>query len=86
MDAKIIPISECETCKEVLIFLDRTEDGDIVRLIAWHYVNNEPYIQIGEMFVQDTSSDRLMMQRYIEDFSEKSAYEFANSLKELQIA
>lgn len=80
MKQKIIPIQGCRTCNEVLIFLDKNEEGEhLVRIIAWHKIEDEWFIQSAEAGVFKSDDDFLMMCRYIADFSEVSANEFACS-------
>ena len=78
---RIIQIKGCKTCKEVLIFLDRDENGEeLVRIIAWHKNNDGDFIQKCEVDYCKGNDDSLMNQRLIADFSEMSANEFANSM------
>ena len=80
MKQKIIPIQGCRTCNEVLIFLDRNEEGEhLVRILAWHESQDELIMQSAIVDIFDTEDDVLMMCRYIADFSEVSANEFACS-------
>ena len=82
MTHKTIKIKGCKTCSEVHVFLDKDDNGDcFVRLLAWHYTKDGLFIQEGEMDICKSDNDLLMMQRYIADFSELSANEFANSFK-----
>jgi hypothetical protein len=80
MTHKTINIKGCKTCNEVHIFLDRNNNGeDFVRLLAWHNIKDGLIIQSGEVDVCKSDKDNLMMRRYIADFSEISANEFANN-------
>lgn len=81
MTHKTIKIQGCKTCKEVHIFLDRNENGeDFVRILAWHNTKDGLTIQSAEADVFGLTNNILMMQRYIADFSEMSANEFALSM------
>lgn len=81
---KTILIKGCPTCKAVHVFLDRNDGGeDFVRLLAWHETENGLFIQTMEadVFSKNKGDNSLtMMQRYIADFSEMSANEFANTM------
>lgn len=78
MKAKIIKLSNHPTCKEVLLYIGIGEHGcKCVNIIAWHTVeDNEEMLQ--ETFVSFEEYES-MPECFMEDFSEKSAYEFANS-------
>jgi hypothetical protein len=79
---KTFKIKGCKTCNEVHVFLDRNKNGeDFVRLLAWHETDDGLFIQEGEVDVCKSDNDNLMMRRYIADFSEMSANEFACSFK-----
>ena len=81
MTHKTIKIQGCKTCKEVHIFLDRNDNGeDFVRLLAWHETKDGLFIQFAEADVCKSDNNSLMMRRYIADFSEMSANEFAGSM------
>ena len=80
MKNKIIKIEGCKTCNEVLLFIDRdTEDGtDSIKLIAWHTTEDGEFIQTQQINIED--ADFRFLERIINDFSELSASEFANSM------
>lgn len=68
---KIFNIENCNTCDKVLIFKDRNDEGeDFARVLAWH----DDQIQTEEF-----KGSEVMIERFIADFSEVSANEFANS-------
>lgn len=73
---KIVKIKGCKTCSEVLIVLFRNDDGDDnVEIIAWHDKDNLILYQREEVEFESVSTAK----RFIADFSELSANEFANS-------
>lgn len=77
MKARIIELSNHPTCKEVLLYIGYSQScSKCVNIIAWHTLeDNEEMIQ--ETYVSFEEYET-MPERFIEDFSEKSAYEFAN--------
>lgn len=82
MKIRIIKIVGCKTCKEVLLFLERNENGEeFVRIIAWHTTKYGDFIQSAEVDYSKSGIDTLMNKRIIADFSEDSANEFANAMK-----
>lgn len=80
MKIRKIEIKGCETSKEVLLFIERDDDGeDFVKLVAWHTdKDGEELIQLHEL---KDFPNMLMMERFIADFSECSANEYANSFQ-----
>jgi hypothetical protein len=82
MKIKLIPIKGCKTCKEVLIYVDRDAMSEsIVKIVAWHSTDDLDIIQSAEVDYNDTDNPDLMHSRFVADFSEASANEFANSFK-----
>lgn len=82
MKMKIIKIKGCKTCNEVLLFLDRNEQGDeFVKLVAWHKTKDGELIQTAEVDYSKGENDTEMNKRIIDDFSEFSANVFANGMK-----
>lgn len=85
MKHKILKAEGCETCKELVLFQDVNERGEIyIRLVAWHLVDGDPYIQESSIYVkgENTSYSLRMLDCVIEDFSEVSALEFLLLFKE----
>ena len=81
MTHKTLKIKGCKTCSEVHVFLDMDDKGEyFVRLLAWHQTEDKLYIQSAEADVCKSDDDLLMMCRYIADFSEFSAKQFACSM------
>jgi hypothetical protein len=79
MKQKLLKIEGCDTAKEVLVQVMRNEDGsDFIQISAWHKYENEDYIQT--LSVEYEENTPLMMERFVCDFSEVSANEFANSM------
>lgn len=78
---KIIEIKGCKHCKQVLLFIDRNSNGeDFVKIVAWHQdKDGADLIQTAEVDYNETEDVMLMHQRFIADFSEVTANEFANS-------
>lgn len=78
MKTKIVKIKDCKTCKEVLIFLNRTEEGgEIITIIAWHENKDGDFIQTEQI----ECHNHLMCCQIICDFSEFTANSFANSMR-----
>lgn len=76
MKTKLITIHACDTAKEVLLFTDCDDNGDLfVNIQCWHSKDDNDFIQV-ETFKMPTY---LMASRFICDFSEMSANEFANA-------
>lgn len=73
---RIIKVTECKTCKEVLIALVRTNKGDdVIEISAWHTnVDGDLY-----QFEMLESGDVELLKRIISDFTSVSASSFANS-------
>lgn len=75
---RIINIKGCDTCKQVLLFINRNaDDGEWLQLIAWHETEDGWLIQVEAI----ESEDAGLLERMLTDFSESSANEFANSMK-----
>jgi len=83
MEMRIIEIRGCKHCKEVLLFLDIDQNGNyVVKIIAWHSnKEGDRLIQEAEIDYNKTENAMLMHKRFIADFSEMSANEFANSFQ-----
>ena len=81
MKMKIIEIKGCKTCKEVLIYLDRNDGDEFVKLVAWHKKDGFDFIQTAEVDYCKGENDSEMNKRIIADFSEFSANVFANGME-----
>jgi len=81
MRIKLQEIKGCKTCDEVLVFIQRKkDDDDFVQIIAWHNNGDTDIIQISEIRFHEFEDQSLAMEKFIIDFSESSANEFANSM------
>lgn len=81
MKHKIIKIRSCKTCKEVLITRVRLDDSgnNAVEISAWHENKDGLYYQRIVVEFNDEGNQALLADRYVCDFSEMTANEFANS-------
>jgi hypothetical protein len=81
MEMRIIKISECKHCEEVLLSLGIARDGNyFVKITAWHTDGeNNRLIQETWVRYKEAENPFLMYRRFIADFSEASANDFANS-------
>jgi hypothetical protein len=79
---RIIPISGCDTCKEVLLFIERNDNGeDYLKIIAWHtFEDGDEYIQVDEFDSASDTNDQII-HAMLSDFSEKSALGFSLEFK-----
>lgn len=76
---RIIPIKSCKTCDQVLLMIERDENGiDNLKIIAWHEENDVRYYQ-EEVIPGCENEDTTLIERMLVDFSEFSANVFANS-------
>jgi hypothetical protein len=77
MKIKLINIIGCKHANEVLLFQDYDDDSDLyVNIICWHQNDD------GVWFIQEVNiqfENYLLADRFIADYSEASANEFANS-------
>lgn len=76
MKMRIIKTSH-KTCKELLLYIDRNDDGEQLKMVAWHETKDGPMIQLGEINCEH-QNQILLLERIINDFSEVSANEFIN--------
>ena len=77
MRTKLLKVTNCETCNEVLITImrDCNDGDDSITIQAWHYKDDEWWFQIEDITFEHVA----LLENFINDFSEKSAEDFANS-------
>ena len=81
MTHKTIQIKGCKTCNAVHVFLDINKDVDkFVRILAWHDDGDDLFCQEATVTLSSADDALLVLMRYIADFSEASANDFANSM------
>lgn len=78
MKHRVIKV-DSKNCKELLVFVDRDEDVDFVRLLAWHEIKDSgPMIQVGRIDCE-ADNQMLVLERIVADFSQVSAKDFVES-------
>lgn len=76
MKTKLIEIKGCKTAEQVLIYMDTDANGKLfVNIQCWHTQDEIDYEQIENIEMPNT----LMAERFVCDFSEMSANEYANA-------
>ncbi len=76
---RIVNIKGCKTSEQVLLMIERNDNGeDYLKIVAWHLKDDEWFYQ-EETFDGAGTTNDLIVQRMLLDFSEVSANEFANS-------
>lgn len=81
MKQRLILINGCRTTDRVLLQITENEDGERwVEIAAWHHYDDSDWYQYEEVYFPETGGNIRPMARFIADFSEVSANEFANSM------
>lgn len=81
MKTRVFDIKGCSTCDQVVLSFHIDDEGDYYVLIhAWHETKDD-FLHYQEERVKMDSLDRL--KRFVFDYSEISANEFANSVENI---
>jgi len=78
MRNKIIKFDNHKTCNEILLYITRDDNGSgYISIQVWHFKDNEWWFQLEVVYFDGYVS----LEGFINDFSEASAIEFANSME-----